>query len=45
VLEGYIPPRALGLVMEWAEIHKDELLKDWDLASQKKPLFKIEPLI
>jgi len=44
VLEGYLPPRALGLVMEWAEIHRDELLKDWELASQEKPLFKIEPL-
>ncbi|OGH06239.1 MAG: transcriptional regulator [Candidatus Levybacteria bacterium RBG_16_35_11] len=44
LLEGYLPPRALGLVMEWAEIHKDALLKDWGLASQKKPLFKIEPL-
>ena len=25
VLEGYLQPRALGLVMEWAAIHKDEL--------------------
>ncbi len=44
VLEGYLPPRALGLVMEWAEIHKDELFKDWELAIEKKPLFPIEPL-
>lgn len=44
VLEGYLPPRALGLVMEWAEIHKDELIRDWDLAMEKKPLLSIEPL-
>lgn len=44
VLEGYLPPRALGLVMEWAEIHKDELLKDWRLAKERKPLLQIEPL-
>ncbi len=44
VLEGYLPPRALGLAMEWAEIHKDELIKNWDLAREKKPLFPIEPL-
>ncbi len=44
VLEGYLPPRALGLVMEWAEIHKDELLKDWELAIEKRPLILIEPL-
>ena len=44
VLEGYLQPRALGLVMEWAAIHKDELLSDWDLAKAKKPLFPVEPL-
>lgn len=44
VLEGYLPPRALGLVMEWAAIHKAELAKDWDLAAGKKPLSLIEPL-
>ncbi|MDP2753529.1 MAG: DUF4160 domain-containing protein [Nitrospirota bacterium] len=44
VLEGYLPPRALGLVMEWAAIHKDELLMDWELAIERKPLPPIEPL-
>jgi hypothetical protein len=44
VLEGNLPPKALGLVMEWVAIHKDELLKDWELAKQQKPLFQIEPL-
>jgi hypothetical protein len=44
VLEGYLPPRALGLVMEWAAIHKDELLMDWELAIERKPLSPIEPL-
>lgn len=44
VLEGYFPPRALGLVMEWAAIHKDELLMDWELAIERKPLSPIEPL-
>ncbi len=44
VLEGYLQPRALGLVMEWAAIHKDELLSDWELAKDKKPLSPVEPL-
>ena len=26
VLEGRLPPRALGMVMEWAAIHQTELL-------------------
>ena len=32
VLGGDIPPRALGLVIEWAFQHKDELLNNWELA-------------
>lgn len=44
ILEGYLPPRALGLVIEWAEMHKKELLADWNLAAGKKPLAPIEPL-
>lgn len=44
VLEGYLPPRAMGLVMEWATIHKNELLRDWEVAKDKRPLFSIEPL-
>jgi phosphomannomutase len=44
LLEGYLPPKALGLVTEWASIHREELLKDWDLARENNELFKIEPL-
>ena len=44
VMEGSLPPRALGLVIEWAEIHRDELLKDWELAARNQSLLPIEPL-
>jgi hypothetical protein len=30
--------------LEWYELHKDELLEDWKLASGGKPLKKISPL-
>ena len=30
VLEGYLPPKALAMVREWASIHKDELLHMWE---------------
>lgn len=26
LIEGHIPPRALGLVVEWASLHREELL-------------------
>jgi hypothetical protein len=43
-LEGHIPPRALGIVIEWASQHKDELLSNWELAKSNEPPKKIEPL-
>ncbi len=44
ILEGNISPRALGLVIEWAAQHKDELLKNWKLAQNNQDPNKIEPL-
>ncbi len=44
VLAGSLPPRALGLVVEWAAIHRDELARAWQQAEQKEPLDPIDPL-
>lgn len=44
ILEGALPPAKLKLLAAWIEIHKDELMADWDLAIQGQPLFKIDPL-
>jgi len=44
VFAGHIPPRALGLVIEWATLHQDELINDWHRAQGHEPLSKIEPL-
>lgn len=44
VLEGKLPPRALGLAVEWASQHQDELTRDWELARSGRPPQRIEPL-
>ena len=44
VLQGDLPPKALGMVVEWARTHRDQLLKDWNLSMQKVPLEQIAPL-
>jgi Domain of unknown function (DUF4160) len=44
ILEGQLSRRAFGLVKEWAAMHQAELADDWDLARQREPLNKIEPL-
>jgi hypothetical protein len=44
VINGRFPKRALRLVLEWLELYKDELLENWQLVEEKKPLKKIAPL-
>jgi hypothetical protein len=44
LLQGRLPPRVFGLVMEWASLHQAELVRNWDLARQQARLQKIEPL-
>ena len=44
VLQGSLPPKALGLVVEWASMHREALLHDWELATDKKALEPIAPL-
>ena len=44
ILSGSFPARAQRLVLEWLDLHRDELMEDWALAEQRKPLRKIEPL-
>ncbi len=43
-ISGNMSNRAIKMIQEWRELHKDELLKDWKLAEQKKALFAINPL-
>ena len=44
LLHGQLPPRAHGLAVEWAALHQQELMEDWELARQQAPLKKIKPL-
>lgn len=44
VLEGHLPPRALGLVTEWSALHRAELHEAWRLAEAKQALTPIAPL-
>lgn len=44
VLNGSLPPRALRLVREWARLHEDELVENWQRAQALEPLVPIDPL-
>ena len=40
----FLPTNKEKLLKAWIEIHRDELMADWELASKGSPLFKIDPL-
>ena len=44
IIAGSLPPKALGLITEWATIYKDNLLVVWGKAKNLEPLEKIPPL-
>jgi hypothetical protein len=44
VITGFMPRRALALILEWASLHRKELLEDWVLCEKNSPLKKISPL-
>ena len=44
LLEGSLPSSKNKLVLAWIEIHREDLLADWQLASQGQQIFKIDPL-
>lgn len=44
VFAGHLPPRVLGLVIEWAALHQQELIDDWERAQTQQGLQKIAPL-
>jgi hypothetical protein len=44
VVHGALPPRALRLVLEWAKLHKAELIENWRLARAGEVLKRIAPL-
>jgi hypothetical protein len=44
ILEGKLPIPKMKLLEAWMEIHKEDLLANWNLLSNGEPFFKIEPL-
>jgi len=44
ISDGRFPPRALRLVQDWRELHREELMENWDIAVKRGKLKKISPL-
>jgi hypothetical protein len=44
ITHGRLPRRALGLVVEWANKHRQELLRNWEAIENGRQMRKIAPL-
>ena len=44
IMRGQLPRRAHGMVVEWASLHRYELLDNWRRARRMEGLAPIEPL-
>jgi len=44
IVRGDFSPRALGMVREWATIHRDDLMDCWERARRYERLSRIAPL-
>ena len=44
IINGELPTKQVRLVNAWIEIHKDELIADWELCQNGDRPFAIEPL-
>ncbi len=45
LIKGKLPKRIISYVIEWAFLHREELLEDWKLARVQGKLNKIKPLV
>ena len=44
VITGSLPRRALNMVYDWLDLHKEELLANWERLKELESPIKIEPL-
>ncbi len=44
IFKGELPNKQVKLVLAWCEIHRDELMKDWEMSKNAGKLTIIEPL-
>lgn len=44
IVTGSLPRRAIKMVYEWLDLHKEELMENWERLSNRESANKIEPL-
>ena len=44
ILEGNLPPKKIKLMQAWIIMHEEDLMANWQLATNEQNIFKIAPL-
>jgi hypothetical protein len=44
ILQGKLPRRAESMVIEWAALHQQELMENWERLLGNQPANRIQPL-
>jgi hypothetical protein len=44
IVEGFLPRRAVSMILEWAFEHRQELMENWQRAERREDLLTIQPL-
>ena len=44
LVQGTMSRRALRMIFEWAEMYQEQLMRNWELARERRPLEPIPPL-
>ncbi|MCC8119527.1 MAG: DUF4160 domain-containing protein [Bacteroidales bacterium] len=44
IVKGEMPGRAIKMILEWLDLHKEELISNWEKARLGQVLTKITPL-
>ncbi len=45
IIDGKLPRRVFGLVLEWAALHREELRDNWIRARRQDVIITIDPLV
>jgi hypothetical protein len=44
IIKGTFPRRALSMIYEWLDLHREELMENWERMKKHQALCKIDPL-
>lgn len=45
IVTGKMSRRALNMLFDWLDLHRDELMDNWNRARNGEPLWEIPPLL